>query len=301
MRHAKKLVLPLFVAAAALALAACGGGDSGGDTVSGAFAPVAAAPAAYSELAGEAELTRADGGTDVTIQLTGLEPETEYMAHLHSEGCAGSDPGGPHFRFEEGGSDEPPNEIHLEFESNAAGEGEATAKSDREVPEGEAGSVVVHLGAHSRMSSLFVHEEGEQEGDDDAGHERDRGTDDEGGESPTHSDKVACAPLEGDAATAGGAEEEAGTDAGAAVPTLRFENGEAVGGVQKIEVSHGEDVRFKVHSDVAEEVHVHGYDLMKDVPAGGTVEFDFPAEIEGIFEAEMEGVAVQILELQVNP
>ena len=29
---------------------------------------------------------------------------------------------------------------------------------------------------------------------------------------------------------------------------------------------------------------------MKDVPAGGTVEFDFPAEIEGIFEAEMEGV-----------
>ncbi|MFN8216252.1 MAG: hypothetical protein U0R71_06610 [Solirubrobacterales bacterium] len=91
------------------------------------------------------------------------------------------------------------------------------------------------------------------------------------------------------------------TDGGQPVPTIDFENGEAVGGIEQIEVSRGEDVRFKVHSDVAEEVHVHGYDLMKDVAAGGTVEFDFPAEIEGIFEAEMEGVAVQILELQVNP
>ncbi len=85
------------------------------------------------------------------------------------------------------------------------------------------------------------------------------------------------------------------------MPTIEFENGEPVGGIEKIEVNAGERVRFKVHSDVAEEVHVHGYDLMKDVPAGGTIEFDFPAEIEGIFEAEMEGVGVQILELQVNP
>ncbi len=103
------------------------------------------------------------------------------------------------------------------------------------------------------------------------------------------------------AETSGAETSPAETDGGEPVPTLKFENGEAVGGVQKIEVSAGEQVRFKVHSDVAEEVHVHGYDLMKDVPAGGTVEFDFPAEIEGIFEAEMEGAAVQILELQVNP
>ncbi|MFN8162742.1 MAG: hypothetical protein U0R26_02725 [Solirubrobacterales bacterium] len=41
-----------------------------------------------------------------------------------------------------------------------------------------------------------------------------------------------------------------------------------------------------MESDVSDEVHVHGYDLMKDVKAGGTVEFDFPASIEGVFEAE---------------
>jgi hypothetical protein len=40
---------------------------------------------------------------------------------------------------------------------------------------------------------------------------------------------------------------------------------------------------------------------MQDVPAGGTVSFDFPAEIEGIFEAELEGRKEQIAEIRVNP
>jgi hypothetical protein len=101
----------------------------------------------------------------------------------------------------------------------------------------------------------------------------------------------------------GSAPSAAETDGGEAVPTIVIEDGEPVGGIAKIEVSAGEQIRFKVtsHEKEAEEIHVHGYDLMKDVPAGGTIEFDFPAEIEGIFEAEMEGVSTQILELQVNP
>ena len=78
-------------------------------------------------------------------------------------------------------------------------------------------------------------------------------------------------------------------------------DGKPVGGVAEITVSQGEEVRFEVESAIAEEIHVHGYDLMKDVPAGGTVSFAFPAEIEGIFEAELEGSAEQILELKVEP
>jgi hypothetical protein len=85
------------------------------------------------------------------------------------------------------------------------------------------------------------------------------------------------------------------------VPTIVIENGEPVGGIAEIEVNEGEPVHFKVRSDVADEVHVHGYDLHKDVSAGGTVEFDFPATIEGVFEAELEGRKEQILELRVNP
>jgi hypothetical protein len=86
-----------------------------------------------------------------------------------------------------------------------------------------------------------------------------------------------------------------------AVPTIVVKSGEPVGGVQELEYSAGDQVRFKVDSDVADEIHVHGYDLMKDVPAGGSVSFSFPAEIEGIFEVELEGRKEQIAELRVNP
>ena len=83
--------------------------------------------------------------------------------------------------------------------------------------------------------------------------------------------------------------------------TIVVRGGEPVGGIQELEYSAGEEVRFKVRSDVADEVHVHGYDVMEDVKAGGTVSFDFPAEIEGIFEVELEERAEQIAELRVNP
>jgi plastocyanin len=78
-------------------------------------------------------------------------------------------------------------------------------------------------------------------------------------------------------------------------------DGKPVGGIAEIDVNKGDEVRFRVKSAIAEEIHVHGYDLMKDVPAGGTVTFEFPAELEGIFEAELEGEAEQILELRVEP
>lgn len=111
-------------------------------------------------------------------------------------------------------------------------------------------------------------------------------------------DKPGTGTSNGTGAPAAGA----GKDAGKAdVPTIVIRNGEPVGGIEELEYSAGEEVRFRVESDVADEVHVHGYDLMQDVPAGGTVEFDFPAEIEGIFEAELEGRKEQILELRVNP
>jgi hypothetical protein len=88
---------------------------------------------------------------------------------------------------------------------------------------------------------------------------------------------------------------------GGKVPTIVIRNGEPVGGIKQLEYNAGDEIRFEVQSDIAEEVHVHGYDLMQDVPAGGTVSFDFPAEIEGIFEAELEGRKEQIAEITVNP
>jgi hypothetical protein len=85
------------------------------------------------------------------------------------------------------------------------------------------------------------------------------------------------------------------------VTTIVIKNGEPVGGIAQLTYNKGEEVRFKVDSDVSDEVHMHGYDIMKDVEAGGSVNFDFPATIEGVFEAELEGRKEQILELTVNP
>jgi Cu/Zn superoxide dismutase len=304
MRDARKMLVALLTVVAIGAPVACGSSDestpaSGGeeaDAVSGEFTPVADAPSGSSKLTGEAELERADGGTTVSIQLNGLEPKTAYLAHLHTGGCDQSDPGGPHFQFEKGGSEEPPNEIHLEFTTNAKGEGKAEATSKQEVPAGEAGSVVVHTaGSHHEMSAyvpgeaetILVHEgvDHSQEGPGHAGME------------PAHSDKVACAELEG----AAPAEEGGSTASGGDVPTIVVRDGEPVGGIQELEYSAGEEIRFRVSSDEAEEIHVHGYDIAEDVPAGGSVEFDFPAELEGIYEAELEGLGVQIIELRVNP
>lgn len=85
------------------------------------------------------------------------------------------------------------------------------------------------------------------------------------------------------------------------VPVIVVKHGKPVGGIKNLTYNEGERVRFKVKSDVSDEVHVHGYDIMKDVKAGGSVGFDFAATIEGVFEAELEGRKEQIIQLTVNP
>jgi hypothetical protein len=86
-----------------------------------------------------------------------------------------------------------------------------------------------------------------------------------------------------------------------ATESIVIVGGKPKSGVKKLEYQQGDRIQFTVESDVADEIHVHGYDLMKDVPAGGTVRFSFPAKIEGVFEVELEGRKQQIAELRVTP
>ena len=76
---------------------------------------------------------------------------------------------------------------------------------------------------------------------------------------------------------------------------------QAGGRSQEADYNNGDRIRFVVTSDVADEVHVHGYDIAKDVPAGGSVRFGFPAKLEGVFEVELEDRKEQIAELRVSP
>ena len=107
----------------------------------------------------------------------------------------------------------------------------------------------------------------------------------------------------GDEGSSGGGATTAGKPGEAAPITTIVvdQNGKPVGGIAEISLTEGEQARFKVESAVADEVHMHGYDIAKDVSAGGTVNFDFPATLEGVFEAELESRKEQILELRVNP
>lgn len=76
--------------------------------------------------------------------------------------------------------------------------------------------------------------------------------------------------------------------------------GKPAGGLKTLSFKGGDEIRFTVSSDVADEIHVHGYDLMKDVKAGGKVSFAFKGDINGVFEVELEGVGVQIASLKVS-
>jgi hypothetical protein len=73
------------------------------------------------------------------------------------------------------------------------------------------------------------------------------------------------------------------------------------GEVAELEYTEGERARFRVRSPEPEEIHVHGYDIYRDIPAGETVTVSFPADITGIFEIELHGSGEPIAELRVNP
>ncbi len=86
-----------------------------------------------------------------------------------------------------------------------------------------------------------------------------------------------------------------------AIPVIVVRNAKPVGGVKTITFKKGGRVRFRVISDTADEIHVHGYDFHKNVTAGGSVSFDFPAKIDGVFVVELERRSEQIASLRVNP
>lgn len=92
-----------------------------------------------------------------------------------------------------------------------------------------------------------------------------------------------------------------GGDPAEEVPTIVVTDGAPVGGVAELDYDVGDEVRFTVAADAADEVHVHGYDIEQEVAAGDTTEFAFPADLDGIYEVELHESATQIAELTVNP
>ena len=66
-------------------------------------------------------------------------------------------------------------------------------------------------------------------------------------------------------------------------------------------VAKGRRVNLVVSSDVADHVHLHGYDVMRDVAPGRPARIAFRATIVGTVEAELEDSGVQIASITTKP
>ncbi len=90
----------------------------------------------------------------------------------------------------------------------------------------------------------------------------------------------------------------ASTDQGTVVD-ITVASGDVTGGGRK-KISLGDTVTLRVTSDVADEIHLHGYDIMVDVAAGETADLTFDATIPGVFEAELENEGIKLVELEIS-
>jgi hypothetical protein len=104
------------------------------------------------------------------------------------------------------------------------------------------------------------------------------------------------------AATTGSGSPAAGTSAGAAEQRIEvtFANGKVNGDTGRVKVAKGTAVTLVVTSDVADQVHVHGYDIEKELTPGTPVILQFDATVAGVFEVELHEANTVLLRLQVS-
>jgi hypothetical protein len=81
---------------------------------------------------------------------------------------------------------------------------------------------------------------------------------------------------------------------------IAFAGGAVTGGVQRYAVPVNATVELVVSSDVADEVHVHGYDRKSFVTAGASTTITFAANLTGVFDVELEQRATPLASLQVS-
>jgi heme/copper-type cytochrome/quinol oxidase subunit 2 len=82
--------------------------------------------------------------------------------------------------------------------------------------------------------------------------------------------------------------------------SVRFENGEVVGGLVRADIELDSRVELVVRADVEDEVHLHGYDLSADVAPGQPARISFTADVAGEFEVELEQLGIPLAELTVS-
>lgn len=77
--------------------------------------------------------------------------------------------------------------------------------------------------------------------------------------------------------------------------------GDSVPTVRKLSVRRDRKVALVVRTELADRVHLHGYDLTADVGPGKPGRIEFTADAAGVFELELEERGLPIAELEVRP
>lgn len=90
----------------------------------------------------------------------------------------------------------------------------------------------------------------------------------------------------------------AGTDA--VVVKVQVSGGRVRPGLQTTKVKAGQKVTITATSDVADSIHVHGYDKTLDLPPGEAASVSFVADVKGVFEVETHETELLVAKLAVT-
>lgn len=125
-----------------------------------------------------------------------------------------------------------------------------------------------------------------------------------GADEPRVSTPTAPAPTSAPAATTTGSQPSTSptTEAPRADVTIvvTYQGGQVTTDSKRVRVKRGQTVALTVTTDVAEELHIHGEDITKELPANTSVTVTFEAKQTGAFEVELERSHVELLQLQVS-
>ena len=100
--------------------------------------------------------------------------------------------------------------------------------------------------------------------------------------------------------TAVGGTTTTGAPAAGTVLSVTVRGGSVVEGASRQRATLNQPVTIRVTSDVADEVHVHGYDKTAAVAANRATDLTFVANIPGVFEVEFERTHKLLFTLEVR-
>ena len=82
--------------------------------------------------------------------------------------------------------------------------------------------------------------------------------------------------------------------------SLTVAHGKVTGDTGRVKVALGTRVRITVTSDVADEIHVHTYDLTQEISANQPGSVEFVADKPGIIEVELEHAKLPLTHLAIS-